>query len=161
MMWILPDQGVAIVSLTNVSGPGGAFNLAVQRRVVEAIFEGARPIADTRLAYIVRTRRDDIAKTMERVTREPDAAWVKGLVGAYENADLGKVTVTAGPKGGTFDAGEWKSGLGQKREVDGSVKAVLVDPPMAGMDLLIGGDDPHRTLTLLDDQVKYVFERKK
>jgi CubicO group peptidase (beta-lactamase class C family) len=161
MMWILPEQGVAILSLTNVSGPGDAFNLAVQRKVVEAIFEGARPIADVRLAYLAKGRHDDIAKTMERVSREPDAGWVKGLVGTYENADLGRVVVSASPKGGTLDAGEWKSAVGQKREVDGTVKVVLVDPPMAGMELLIGGDDAHRTLTLLDDQVKYVFERAK
>jgi hypothetical protein len=160
MMWILPEQGVAVLSLTNVSGPGGALNDAVQRKVVEEIFEGARPISDARLAFFVKGRRDDIVKTMERVTREPDAAWVTGLAGTYENADLGKVVVSAGPKGGAFDAGEWKSALGQKREVDGGVKAVLLDPPMAGMELLIGGDDAHRTLTLLDDQVKYVFERK-
>ena len=35
-----------------------------------------------------------------------------------------------------------------------------MDPPMAGIELVIGGDDAaHRTLTLINDQVKYVFAR--
>jgi CubicO group peptidase (beta-lactamase class C family) len=160
MMFMLPDQGVAIIALTNVSGPGGALNQAIHRKVIEEIFEGAKPLADLRLQFYADARRDDIAKTMERVTRDPDPAWLAGLAGTYTNDDLGKVTVTVGPKGGRFDAGEWGSAIGQKRDVDGSLKVVLIDPPNAGLELIVGGDDPaHRTLTLLDDQVKYVFTR--
>jgi CubicO group peptidase (beta-lactamase class C family) len=158
LMFILPEQGVAILSLTNTSDPAG-FNDAVQRKVIEEIFEGAKPLADARVEFFAKAKHDDIAKTMERVS-PPDAKWVHDLVGTYSNADLGKVTVSAGPRGGgTFDAGEWKSVIGQMRDVDGTLKVVLVDPPIAGLELLIGGDDQHRTLTLLDDQVKYVFER--
>jgi len=159
-MFMLPDQGIAIIVLTNATGVGGALFQAVERKVIEEIFEGAKPLADLRLQFYVDSRRDDIAKTMERVTRDPDPAWLAGLGGTYANADLGKVTVTVGPKGARLDAGEWGSGIGQKRDVDGSFKVVLVDPPQAGFEFIVGGDDPaHRTLTLLDDQVKYVFTR--
>jgi hypothetical protein len=160
MMFMLPDQGIAILALSNATGVGGALNLAIQRKVVEEIFEGAKPLADLRLAFYADSRRDDVAKTMERVTRDPDQAWLAGLAGTYTNADLGKVTVTVGAKGARFDAGEWGGAIGQKRDVDGSLKMVVVDPPMAGMEFIIGGEDQaHRTLTLLDDQVKYVFTR--
>jgi CubicO group peptidase (beta-lactamase class C family) len=158
-MFMLPEQGVAIVSLTNTSGQGGALNAAIQRKVVEALFEGARPLAGPRVEYFAKTKRDNVAKTMERVARDPDPKWVGALVGDYANADLGRVKVTAGPKGPVFDAGEWRSAIGQKKEIDGTLKVVLVDPPLAGLELLVGADAAHPTLTLLDDQVKYVFER--
>ena len=159
-MFMLPDQGIAIIVLTNASGVGGALFQAIDRKVVEEIFEGAKPLADLRLQFFVDSRRDDIAKRMDRVTRDPDPAWLAGLGGTYTNADLGKVTVTVGPKGARFDAGEWGSAIGQKRDVDGSFKMILVDPPQTGFEFIVGGDDPaRRTLTLLDDQVKYVFTR--
>ena len=103
--------------------------------------------------------RHTVAKTMERVTRDPDPRWLGALAGEYTNADLGHVKIVAGPRGATFDAGEWSSAIGQKKDVDGTVKVVLMDPPVAGMELLIGAEPAHPTLTLLDDQVKYVFER--
>jgi CubicO group peptidase (beta-lactamase class C family) len=160
MMFMLPEQGVAVLSLTNTGGTGGALNSAIQRKIVEALFEGAKPLADARAEFFVKEKREDVAKEMERVNREPDAAWLAGLAGAYANADLGKATITVGAKGARFDAGEWGSAIGQEREADGTIKVVLLDPPMAGLNLLLGGDDDaHRMLTLLDDQVKYVFAR--
>ena len=159
MMFILPEQGVALLSFTN-SGSGGPFDLAVQRAVLEQVFEGARPLAEARLEYLARTMHEQRARNRERVTRVPDTEWVRSLVGAYTNADLGTVVVSADPRGGaSFDAGEWKSGLGQKAEADGTVKGILLDPPIAGMELLVGGDDARRTLTLVDEQVQYEFVR--
>jgi CubicO group peptidase (beta-lactamase class C family) len=160
-MFMLPEQGVAIVSLANTR-TAGALNEAVERKVIEAVFEGAKPLADARLEYFTQVKHDEIAKEMERLNREPDAAWLSGLAGAYANADLGEATVSVSAKGGRFDAGEWTSTIGQKREIDGSMKLVLLDPPATGMELLVSGDDDaHRTLTLLDDQVKYVFARSR
>ena len=158
MMFMLPEQGVAIISLTNSSG-GGSFNGAVHRKVIEEVFEGAKPLAQPRVEFFYKTKHDEIAKTMERVTREPDAKWVSALVGDYSNASLGKLKITAGPKGGTLDVGDWKGAIGQKRDVDGTVKVVLLDGPMAGFEFLPGGDPARPTLTVLDDQVTYVFER--
>ena len=39
------------------------------------------------------------------------------------------------------------------------VTRVLVDAPLAGSTFLIGGDAEHPTLTLMDDQIQYVFQR--
>ncbi len=159
LMFMLPEQGIAVLSLTNTSS-GDSFNSAVLRKALEEIFEGARPLADARVEFYAKAKRDRVAKTLERVNRATDPAWVGGFAGVYSNADLGRLVVTASPKGGTLDVGEWKSAVGQKREIDGTVKVALLDPPLAGTEFLISGDDAHRTLTLLDDQVKYVFERK-
>jgi CubicO group peptidase (beta-lactamase class C family) len=160
MMFMLPEQGIAVISLTNTSN-GGLFNGAVERKVVEEIFEGAKELAAPRVEFFAKEKRDAVAKALEKLNREPDAEWVKGLAGTYTNDGLGKVTITAGPKRGTFDAGEWKSAFGEKKEDDGTVKAILLDPPLAGLELVVGGDEAHPTLTINDDQVKYVFARAK
>jgi hypothetical protein len=160
MMFMFPEQNLAIISLTDTSR-GGSFNQVVQRKVIEEIFEGAKELAGPRVEFFAKTKHDEIAKELEKVNREPDPKWVKGLVGTYTNADLGKITVAATPKGGTLDAGEWKSAFAQKKEDDGTLKLVLVDPPFATFEFVAGGDDAHPTLTLNDEQIKYVFERTK
>jgi len=157
-MFMLPEQNIAIISLTNTSN-GGAFNAAVQRKVVEELFEGAKDLAAPRVEFFAKTKHDEIAKTLEKVSFEPDPKWVKGFVGTYTNADLGKVTIAAAPKGGTLDAGEWKTAFAQKKEDDGTLKIIFTDPPFAGFEMIPGGDEQHPTLTLQDDQINYVFTR--
>jgi CubicO group peptidase (beta-lactamase class C family) len=160
MMFMFPEQNIAIISLTDTSN-GGAFNAVVHRKVIEEIFEGARDLAGPRVEFFVKSKQANIAKELEKLNREPDPKWVKGLAGTYANADLGKITLAAAAKGGTLDAGEWKSAFGQKKETDGTIKVELIDPPVAGFELVVGGDEAHPTLTLNDEQVKYVFERAK
>ena len=160
MMFMLPEQKIAILSLTNTSG-GGSFNLVVQRKVVEELFEGARDLAGPRVAYFAKDKRMNVARELSKVNREPDQAWLKGLAGTYANADLGKITLTSGPKGGMLDAGEWKSAFGQKKDPDGTVKVELLGPEFSNFEFVVGGDAAHPTLTVEDAQVKYVFERTK
>jgi hypothetical protein len=160
LMFMFPEQNAAIIVLTNSSATGGAVSDTVHRKVVEEMFEGAKPLSEARIAYYSEQHKDDIAKTMERISAHPEQAWLDGLVGTYTNADLGKVTISVGSAGARFDAGEWSSAIGQKRDAGGSLNLVLLDPPLANTSLIIGGDDrAHHTLTLLDDQVTYVFTR--
>jgi hypothetical protein len=162
-MFMLPEQNTAIVALTNSSGGGWILDL-VHRKVVEELFEGARDLAGPRVDFFAKQRQDGIAKELEKLNRSPDPAWIKGLAGTYTNDALGTVVLTASGKrgeGGTFDAGEWKSAFAQKKEDDGTIKVALVDPPVAGMELVVGGDAANPTLTLVDDQVKYAFTRSK
>jgi CubicO group peptidase (beta-lactamase class C family) len=162
LMFMLPEQNTAILAFTNSTIGGWILGL-VHRKIVEELFEGARDLAAARVEFSVKQRRDGIAKELEKLNRSPDPAWVKGLAGTYTNDSLGRVVLAAGAKsgGGTFDAGEWKSAFVQKKEDDGTIKVALVDPPSAGLELVVGGDVASPTLTLIDDQVKYVFTRSK
>jgi CubicO group peptidase (beta-lactamase class C family) len=159
-MFMLPEPKVAIISLTNVAG-GDTFNNLAVRKVVEEVFEGARDLAAPRLAYYLKEKKSVIAREVAKLTMEPDPAWVKRLAGTYTNADLGKVTIAQTPKGGVFDAGDWKSPIAQKKDPDGTVKVALIGPENTGFELVVGGDDAHPTLTVEDDQIKYVFEKAK
>jgi CubicO group peptidase (beta-lactamase class C family) len=159
-MFLLPAQGVAVVALTNTS-TGDGFTQAFERKVMEVLFEGAKDVAATRVAFVARERRERTASDLARLDRTPDPAWVRGLAGTYANEFLGRVSLGVGPGGGVFEApaGEWKSAIAQKREDDGTIKVVLVEPPANGLELVVGGTAARPTLTLHDDQITYVLER--
>ena len=161
-MFMLPEQGIGIVILTNVRNGGDyeifPFNEPVKRRILEEVFDG-KPLASAMVDHFVRTRRDLVAAALASIERDPDPAWVRGFSGTYVNASLGRVRITAASRGGTFDVGEWKSDFARKRDGDAATKLVLVDPPFAGGEPIIGGDEQHPTLIVETGQTKYVFER--
>jgi CubicO group peptidase (beta-lactamase class C family) len=159
LMFDFPEQSLGIIVLTNASADeAGAYLDAVHRKVVELVFEG-RPLAAARVDYAVKKKKEHVAKELAKLTPHPDPAWFAGLTGEYTNEALGKVRIAAGPKGGTFDAGEWKTAFAQRKDPDGTMKIELSDPPMAGMTLVVAGDAAHPTLTLETDQQKYTFTR--
>jgi hypothetical protein len=69
---------------------------------------------------------------MQGLERDPPPEWAQSIAGSYSNPILGTVTVRSAARGGVLDVGEWKSTFGRRVEKDGSVKLVLVDPPLAG-----------------------------
>ena len=143
----------------NTTGAGGDFTDVVRRRAMEAFFADAGDSARSQLERHVSARRERIAQTLAGLTREPDPAWVRALAGTYGNASLGTVQIRAGASGGTLDAGEWQSAFAQKKQPDGTVQIVLVDPPLAGGEILVVGDAAHPTLAVEYEQQTYVFER--
>ena len=161
-MFMLPEQRLGIVILTNIRNGGDyaifPFNEPVKRRIVEEIFDG-KDVASTMVDHFVRTRRELVATALASIDRDPDPSWVRGFAGTYLNASLGRVTISAAARGGSFDVGEWKSDFAQKRDGDAVTRLVLVDPPFAGGDPIIGGDRQHPTLIVDVGQTKYVFER--
>jgi 16S rRNA G966 N2-methylase RsmD len=84
---------------------------------------------------------------------------MKQLAGTYTNASLGTVTLEATPGGAIFNAGEWRSSLGQRAAKDGPMTLVFLDPPFAGADFTVGGDTASPTFTLADGQMTYGFVR--
>ena len=158
LMFMLPEQKVGILVFSNVVD-GDAFNTAVHRKIIEELFDG-KDVAKARVAYAQKQRKDDVARELALITREPDKEWAQKLVGAYANPSLGKVKLTLDKKGAlTFDAGEWKSAVGQKKLADGTVKAVLLDSPLTGTTLTVGEAEGKPTLTLEEPQNAYVFAR--
>jgi CubicO group peptidase (beta-lactamase class C family) len=159
LMLMLPEQGIALVVLTNTTGAGGDFTDVVKRKVLEAFFADAEDSARSRLELHVNGRRERIDQTLAGLTHAPDPAWVSALAGTYGNASLGTVQIRAGASGGTLDAGEWQSAFARKQQPDGTVKIVLVDPPLAGGEITVTGDAAHPTLAVEYEQQTYVFER--
>lgn len=74
LMFMLPEQGIAVVVLTNTTGAGGDFTDVVQRKVMEALFEGAEERARRpQLDVHVNARRERIAETCWSSRRWPAA----------------------------------------------------------------------------------------
>jgi CubicO group peptidase (beta-lactamase class C family) len=163
MMFILPEQEIAIIVLTNIRNGGDyellPFNAAVRRKVIEQLFAGAQDVAGTMVEFFARARREAAGKMTANLDRAPDAGWVRDLAGSYDNPSLGNVRISAAAPGGTFDVGEWQSVFGRAREEDGTEKLVFVDPPFAGGEVIVAGEDRRRTLTIQYGQMKYVFAR--
>jgi hypothetical protein len=156
-LFLLPEQRIAILVLTNIRNGDDyeqlPFNSAVQRRLIEALFDGARPLAQTSVDYLAERQKRAATRLAVDLDRTPDAAWRKQIAGRYANPDLGRVELSENT---VFDAGEWKSACARRREEDGTIKLVLLDPPFAGGELIVG-DGP--TLTAVYGQRSYVFRR--
>jgi hypothetical protein len=159
LVHMLPEQRVAVVVLTNTQS-GGVFAEVVQRKVAEQIFDG-KPLAAPRVDFFASSKRDRIAKLLMVTLREPDSKWLTGLIGRYENPRLGEIRVSPGAAGGgVIDAGEWRSAFARRSTADNSSRIVLLDPPLAGLiELLIGHDGAHPTLSVADEQETFVFRR--
>lgn len=150
-LYLFPDQHAGIVMLTNIRNGNAKAQLpyveAVRRRIVEALFAGARPLADKQLAYYVGLR------THAPV---PASAPLGDLAGRYHEPVLGDLELRDTPDGPVMDAGEWKSHVARVVDPDGSAKLVNLDPPFAGGAVLIGAD---HTL-IVPDQTTYTFHRR-
>lgn len=154
-MWVLPDARAAIVILTNVRNGNAKEQLpfveAVNRRILEALFAGARPLAEQQLAYFSKLRK------REPYTPTADRAWIARLAGRYREPMLGDVEIRATERGAELDAGEWRSAIDVLVGPDGTTRLVLLDPPFAGPAIVVGDADP--PTLIVPDQTTYTFTR--
>lgn len=161
-MFMLPEQGVGIIVLTNVRNGGDyaifPFNDPVKRRILEELFDG-QDVASVMVDAYVDIRRDATTSALASLEPAPDPAWIRAIAGTYCNPSLGRVTISAVPPGGIVDVGEWKSRFLRRRNVDGGRRLVQIDPPFAGGDPLIGGDDTHPTIIIEVGQARHIFTR--
>ncbi|MBL8949152.1 MAG: serine hydrolase [Myxococcaceae bacterium] len=148
LLW--PELDLGLVVLTNVRNGTRyeqlPFNAAVKRKVLELVFENARPKAELIISSSLGFRADAV-KRGAAVERTPDAKWLAALDGTYRHATLGTVTV----KGGVLDAGEWKVRFGRVGDA-----MVVLDAPFAGSAMKAGDG----TITLPDPQLPYVLRRE-
>jgi CubicO group peptidase (beta-lactamase class C family) len=155
-MFMLPDQRVGIIVLTNIRNGNAKeqlpFNAAVKRWIVEQLFAGARPLAEQQLAYYAK-----LHVVAPRPSASPDRAWVAPLVGTYRHPTLGRIDIRATATGAELDAGEWRTAIDRVVDPDGSANLVLLDPPFAGGKLVVAPGDPPSLV--VPGQTTYTFKR--
>lgn len=158
-MFLLPDQGLGLVVLTNVRNGRGAqqlpFNAVVLRRILEVLFPMAQPRAELELAYARALHRRALAQSGRGVELTPDAAWLAPLQGTYTHPTLGTVTI----QGNRFDAGEWQTTFGRRTQ-DGLTTLVFLDPPFAGSGPQVVEADGQRHLVIDYGDQRYTFQPK-
>lgn len=155
MMW-LPDHGVGAVILTNADS-GVAIRGPLLRRLLEVLFDG-KPEAEESLRVSAAQRKAAIAKDRERLVIPAEAEAAAKLAPRYANDALGEVRVVKNGKETVFDVGEWKSTVASRRNDDGTVSFITIDPTIAGFEFVVADKDGKRRLVIRDAQHEYVFE---
>lgn len=155
MIW-LPDHGVGAVILTNADS-GVIIRGPLLRRLLEVLFDG-KPEAEEMLKVAAAQRKAAIAKERERLVVPADPAAVAKLAPRYVSAALGEVNVRKEGAATLFDVGEWKSVVASRKNDDGTISFITIDPTIAGFEFVVADQDGKRRLITRDAQHEYVFE---
>ena len=154
MMWF-PDHGVGAVILTNHDS-GIPLRAAFLRRLEEVLFDG-NPEAEAQLTAAVAGIRATQKKDRERLVIPADASLASQLSARYSNKDLGDIDVSRKGSAVWFDFGEWKSEVASRRNDDGSISFITIEPTLIGFEFVVTGKDGAPGLTLRDAQHEYLF----
>jgi CubicO group peptidase (beta-lactamase class C family) len=154
MIW-LPDHGVGAVILTN-SDSGQGLLWPFRRRLLELLFDGS-PEAEEQVRVGAAQRLAEIAKERERLVVPADAAASGRLAPRYTNTGLGALDVRAQGGSVVFDFGEWRSTVASRKNDDGTVSFITIDPSVDGFDFVVADRDGKRALVVRDAQHEYVF----
>jgi CubicO group peptidase (beta-lactamase class C family) len=154
--WVIPDAGIGAVLLTNADN-GNSLLRPFMRRLLEVVYDG-KPEAADNVAATAAAIKANVAKEREKLVLPPDPQVVAALAPAYANADLGNIKVTRAAGGRLrFDFTDWGSHMATRRNDDGTVSVVTIDPSINGITFVVGAKDGKRTLTVRDSQHEYVF----
>ena len=151
----LPDYGVGAVILTNAD-TGGVLLGTFQRRLLEVLFDG-KPEAVDDVAGAAKNIKAAIAKRRERLVVPADATLVSHLAKHYSSKELGAIDVLTKDGVTTFDFGEWKSTVASRKNDDGTVSFITIDPTNGGFEFVVGERGGKRVLVIRDGQHEYVF----
>jgi CubicO group peptidase (beta-lactamase class C family) len=151
----LPDYGVGAVLLTN-SDEGGMLLRPLLRRTLEVLFDG-KPEAGGNIDATAANYKAQLAKERQRLVAPADPATVAKLAQHYTSAALGDITVRRNGAATTFDFGEWKSAVASRKNDDGTVSFITIDPTVTGFDFVVAERGGKRALIVRDGQHEYVF----
>lgn len=151
----LPDQGVGAVILTNADN-GQLIRGPLMRRLLEVLFDG-RPEAEGDVAAQARRVRAERQELRGRLVIPPDPAVLSGVGQVYRSPELGRLSVIRRPDRVVVDLGEWRTAVGSRKNEDGSVSLIGIDPGLVGFEWVIGERDGKRVLITRDGQHEYFF----
>lgn len=154
-LMLLPDYGVGAVLLTN-SDNGGMLLHPFMRRLVEALFDGKPEAVGDVDAQNARYRAT-LAKERERLVVPAAAGEVEKLATRYASPALGEITVVRQKGLTVFDFGEWKSAVATRKNDDGTISFITIDPTNDGFEFVVGQRNGKRALIIRDGQHEYVF----
>src|SRR5262244_667085 len=152
---LFPDSGIGAVLLTN-SDNGGMLLRPFMRRLLEIVFDG-KPEAVADISAAAARHKAYIAKERERLVVPADPAYVKQLASRYTSKELGTIDVLNKNGATTFDFGEWKSAVASRKNDDGTISFITIDPTNGGFEFVVGERSGKRVLIIRDGQHEYIF----
>jgi len=155
-LMFLPDSGLGAVLLTNADN-GGRLLRPLMRRLLEVVFDG-KPEAVGDVDGSVARYKATLAKERERLVVPAAADQVARLAARYHSSALGDVVVQRQETATVFDFGEWKSAVASRKNDDGTISFLTIDPTVAdGFEFVVGERGGKRVLIIRDGQHEYVF----
>jgi CubicO group peptidase (beta-lactamase class C family) len=152
----IPSAQVGAVVLTN-SSAGGMLLRPFLRRLLEVLYDG-EPEAVASIAAAAEQAQTQRAAERAPLAIPADPAAVAGLASAYANPDLGPLTIERAAGGAVhFRTRAWTSEVASRRNDDGTVSLVTIDPAIGGFGFLVGARDGKPTLTARDGQHVYEY----
>jgi CubicO group peptidase (beta-lactamase class C family) len=154
-LYFLPDSGIGAVLLTN-SDNGGMLLDPFGRRLLEVVFDG-KPEAVAEVASRAASHKAALAKDRERLVVPPAPDLVSGLARHYSSKELGDLAVLTDNAVTIFDMGEWRSTMASRKNDDGSISFITIDPGTDGFEFVVGNRAGKRVLIIRDGQHEYTF----
>lgn len=157
--YVLPEAKIGAVILTNAD-PGAAMLAPFLRRLLEVVYDGKPEAAAEVDAAAARIKASAQARRA-RLTLPADAGVLAGLAADYRNPEVGPLTVRDKDGAKWVKAGFIEGQLATRKNADGSVSVVSIQPGSIPLDALVGTRDGMRTLTVRDSQHEYVYTEVK
>jgi len=154
-LMFLPEQAIGAVLLTN-SDTGQLLLRPLMRRLLEVVFDG-KPEAVGDVDARAANHKASIAKDRERLVVPANGADAAKLAARYTSSALGDLTVLRQNAATVFDFGEWKSTVASRKNDDGTISFITIDPAVSGFEFVVGERGGKRVLVIRDGQHEYVF----
>jgi CubicO group peptidase (beta-lactamase class C family) len=152
---VIPDAGVGAVLLTNADN-GGMLLDPFRRRLVEVLYEG-KPEAVGDLDSAAQNYHAYMSKERQRLMVPASAAEVAKLAAHYTSEALGGIAVEHHGVNTVFRFDGWQSTVASRKNDDGTVSFVTIDPTRDGFAFVRAERNGRRTLVVRDAQHEYVF----
>ena len=152
---LIPDAQIGAVILTNADN-GQALLRPFMRRLLEIVYDGKLEAAGDVAAAAAR-RMAGIAAERKRLVVPPAPAEAAALAGHYASPELGKITIERSASGTVFRFPAWSSAVASRKNDDGTLSFITIDPTNNGFEFVGCSKDGKRTLTTRDGQHAYLF----
>ena len=108
----------------------------MMRRLLEVLFDG-KPEAVGNVDASAANFKAARAKERERLVIPANPDFVAKLASRYSNPTLGDIVVINDGGSTTFDFGEWKSKIASRKNDDGTVSFITIDPTNTGFEFVV------------------------
>lgn len=154
-IYLLPEAGIGAVLLTNAE-EGQLLLRPFLRRLLEVVYDGKAEAAEDVRVAVARSK-VDMAEQRKRLVLPADAGPAGKLAKSYRSVELGDLAVRRNGHGVVFDAGEWKSSVASRKNDDGTISFIIVDPGAPSFEFVVGEREGKRVLIVRDGQHEYLF----
>ncbi len=154
-IFFLPEHGAGAVLLTNAD-TGSMMLGPFRRRLLEVLFDG-KPEAVEDLDKAAENYKAVQAKYRERLVAPADREAASRLAARYASPDLGDLAVRRRGSSTVFDLGEWRSAVASRKNDDGTLSFITIDPGTSGFEFVESRSDGKRRLIVREGQHEYFF----